>query len=229
MRKQASLLQIVHLLSELIVFNSYNFEEFLKKLIRLILNIIPVDSCLIYFFDSSEREFILIASKKPHAKLMGKIKMKKGEGITGWVAEHQKTVAIAKEAYTDKRFKLVKELPEDRYEAFLSVPIFDKSGVVGVINLQNIAPYTFSKEEIRIVEAVVTMVSSAFQKILLEKQVSSLEASIADRKIIDKAKGVLMAKDGLTEKQAYELLRKEAMRKRKSKREIADAVLLVWG
>lgn len=229
MPKNNSLLETVNLLSELVVFETYDFSEFLKKLIKLILKCIPADSCLIYFYDTSHQELILTASKKPHGKLLGKIKMRPGEGITGWVAEHQKTVFLTKEAYKDSRFKQFKELPEDKYEAFLSVPIIDKSGVVGVINIQNIKPYSFKDEQIIILEAMVKIISSAFQKIVLERQVSSLQTKLEDRKIIDKAKGILMNKDSLTEKEAYAIIRREAMKKRKSMREIADAVLLVWG
>ena len=229
MAKNNSLLETVNLLSELVVFETYDFSEFLKKLIKLILQCIPADSCLIYFYDMAHQELILTASKKPHGKLIGKIKMRSGEGITGWVAEHKKTVVLKKEAYKDSRFKQFKELPEDKYEAFLSVPIIDKSGIVGVINIQNIDPYDFKNEQIVILEAMVKIISSAFQKIVLERQVSTLQTKLEDRKIIDKAKGVLMNKDSLTEKEAYALIRKEAMRKRKSMREIADAILIVWG
>lgn len=229
MPKNNSLLETVNLLSELVVFETYDFSEFLKKLMKLILKCIPADSCLIYFYDTAHQELILTASKKPHGKLLGKIKMRPGEGITGWVAEHKKTVVLKKEAYKDSRFKQFKELPEDKYEAFLSVPIIDKSGVVGVINIQNISPYDFEKEQIVILEAMVKIVSSAFQKVALERQVSTLQTKLEDRKIIDKAKGILMNKNTLSEKEAYAVIRREAMKKRKTMREIADAILLVWG
>ena len=96
MPKQESIYSVIHLLGELTIFKSFDFEGFLKKLIRLILQITPVDSCFIYFFDRSKKEFILIASKKPHSKLLGRIALKKGEGITGWVAETKKTVTLNK-------------------------------------------------------------------------------------------------------------------------------------
>ncbi len=229
MGKNKSLLETVNLLSELVVFESYNFEEFLKKLITLILTCVPLDSCLIYFYDESHQELILAASKKPHGNLIGKIKMKPGEGITGWVAEHRQTVVLEKEAYKDRRFKGFKELPEDNYESFLSMPIIDKSGVVGVINIQNLKEYKFEKSQIEILEAMVKIIASAFQKVVLDRQVFSLQTKLEDRKIIDRAKGILMSKDQITEKEAYDVIRKESMKKRKSMREIAEAVLLVWG
>src|SRR6266516_5457202 len=114
---------VINLLSELVVFNQYNFQEFLQKCITLVSNIFPTDSCLIYFYDRGKKQYILIASKKPHADSIGHIALSSGEGITGWVAEHKKTVAIEREAYKDPRFKTFAQLPEDTFESFLSVPI----------------------------------------------------------------------------------------------------------
>ncbi|MBV8811940.1 MAG: GAF domain-containing protein, partial [Acidobacteriaceae bacterium] len=59
------------------------------------------------------------------------------EGLTGWVARERRLLAISREAYNDPRFKFFKDLPQDTYEAFLSVPIISQNKVVGVINVQN--------------------------------------------------------------------------------------------
>src|SRR3989344_4271036 len=224
-----SLYNIIHLLGDLTIFKTFDFEGFLKKLIRLILQIVPVDSCLIYFFDRSKNELILIASKKPHAKLLGRIALKKGEGITGWVAETKKIAALKKQAYKDSRFKTFKELPEDKYEAFLSVPIIDNEGVIGVINLQNKQHYSFTKKEIGALEAIVKIISSAFKTIVLERKISKLESSLEERKLVERAKGILMKIQNITEAKAYEMIRHEAMKKRKTKRDIAEAILMVFG
>lgn len=228
MLKHESLSQIINLLAELTVFDSYSFGEFLKKLIILVLKIVPLDSCLIYFYDREVNELILIASKKPHAQLMGKIKLKKGEGITGWVAAHEQPVALEKKAYEDERFKYFKELPEDKYEAFFSFPIPDKEGTAGVLNLQHKTEYKMTKEQIKILEAVVKIVATGFEKVVLERKIGHLENKLEERKLIERAKGILMKNQSFTEHEAYEMIRKEAMKKRKTMKDIAEAVLLVY-
>ncbi len=228
MFKDRGLFEVVNLLSQLTVFESYNFELFLRKLIKLLIKIIPVDSCLIYFYDRDKKGFILIASKKSKKKLIGKITIKRGEGITGWTALHRQTVFLTKKAYLDKRFKLFKELPEDKYEAFLSVPIIDKSGVVGVINLQNRAPYVFSPRQIKLAETIVKIIATAFEGVVLGRKVGYLENKLEERKLIEKAKGILMKEKNISEEVAYKLIRKEAMSKRKPMKDIAEAVLLIW-
>lgn len=153
--------------------------------------------------------------------------MRKGEGITGWVAEHQQTVALEKQAYKDPRFKFFKQLPEDSYESFLSVPIIDKSGVVGVVNLQNEKSMGFSKQQISIIESLVKIISSAFVKVMLERKVGELKDQLEERKIVEKAKGILMKVKNLDESEAYKFLRDESMIKRKPMKEVAEAVLMV--
>ncbi len=221
--------QTINLLADLVVYESSNIQTFLKKLILIVMRLVPVDSCLIYVRDRQGEKFTLIGSKKKHSKLIGKIQIQSGEGITGWVAHHSSSVIICKKAYADKRFKRFAELPEDSYEAFLSIPITDKDGVIGVINLQNKLPYSFAKKQVSQVQAIVHLISSAFSKATLDYRISHLQNELNERKVIEKAKGVLMKKRGLSEKEAYDLLRTEAMKKRKTKREIADAVLLLWG
>ncbi|HSW88797.1 MAG TPA: ANTAR domain-containing protein [Candidatus Saccharimonadales bacterium] len=223
----ASVFDIINLLYQLVVLKQYDFNEFLERFIKVILKIIPGDSCLIYFYDLDIKKFILIGSKKPHLTELGNIVMKEGEGITGWVAQHKQSVAIAKEAYKDPRFKPFKELPEDTYESFLSVPIVDETGIVGVINIQNRLPYEFSDEQIKTLESLVKIIASAFVKIVLERKVDSLEAKLEERKKLEKAKGVLMKVKGITEDEAFKFIRRESMNKRKTMLEIAEAILLV--
>lgn len=226
--EHTAVLSVINHVAQVMAFDGDNFDEFLKKLIIVVLEIIPVDSCLIYFYDRHTKKLTLIGSKKPHKEELGKIVLHKGEGITGWAAEHAKIVVIEKEAYKDPRFKYVKELPEDKFESFLSVPISDDTGVVGVINLQNKDVYDFSKEEIKTIESFVKLIASAFTQVVLHRKVNHLENKLEERGIIEKAKGLLMQTKQISEDEAYQFLRRESMKKRKSMRQIAEAVILVF-
>lgn len=224
---ETAIFDIINLLYELVVSKQYEFPEFLERFITIILKIIPADSCLIYFYDLDAKKFVLIGSKKQHTKELGTIALNEGEGITGWVAQHKQTVVIEKEAYKDPRFKLFKELPEDTYESFLSIPITDEKNVVGIINIQHKNTYAVNKKQLQTIEALVKLISSAFVKIVLEKKLNSLENKLEERKIIEKAKGVLMKVKQINEEEAFKFIRHESMNKRKTMREIADAVLLI--
>lgn len=60
----------------------------------------------------------------------------------------------------------------------------------------------------------------------LESQVKTLEDQLATRKVVEKAKGVLMTKLNLSEQEAFRRIQKLSMNNRKSMREVAEAILL---
>ena len=112
-----------------------SLQEVLQGIVSLIVEFMECDSCLVYLLDGNE--LVLCASNTPHPSTIGKIRLKLDEGLTGWVARERRLLAIPREAYRDPRFKYFGDLPEDTYEAFLSVPVIARNRVVGVINVQH--------------------------------------------------------------------------------------------
>src|ERR1700729_2203630 len=64
---------------------------------------------------------------------------------------------------------------------------------------------------------------NAFAK--LQDELDRAKSALEDRKVIDRAKGILMKLKGLTEEEAYVLLRSTAMREKKKIGEIAQSIL----
>ena len=60
---------------------------------------------------------------------------------------------------------------------------------------------------------------------LLQDELDRAKSALEDRKVIDRAKGILMKLKGLTEDEAYVLLRSTAMREKKKIGEIAQSIL----
>jgi signal transduction protein with GAF and PtsI domain len=114
-------------------------HEVLAHVVEFASSVVSCDSCFLYALEDGD--LILRASKNAHADVVDRLKLRLGQGITGWVAEHGKPVAVAVNASRDPRFQMFKDLPEDRFEAFLSVPVLCRGRIVGVINLQNREPH----------------------------------------------------------------------------------------
>lgn len=206
--------------------SSLELADVLREILTVTQTVTQADSCLIYVLDVSTRSLVLRASKNPHKDLLKKVKLKVGEGITGWVAERGKPVAISSGAYKDPRFKSFSSLPEDRFEAFLSVPIVNNHGVVGVINVQHEMPHEHSKTEINLLSAIGNLVGGAIERAVLIEETLALKESLAMRKSIERAKGTLMELRGLSEKDAFRFIQKQSMDSRKSVKEICDAIIL---
>jgi len=62
----------------------------------------------------------------------------------------------------------------------------------------------------------------------LEKDVDNLEDQLETRKLVDRAKGILMDAQGLTEAAAFRRIQKMSMNTRKSMKEIAQAIVLTF-
>jgi len=60
----------------------------------------------------------------------------------------------------------------------------------------------------------------------LDKQIGDIHEALAARKLIDRAKGILMERDGLSEAEAFRKIQKLSMNTRKAMKEIAHAIVL---
>lgn len=60
----------------------------------------------------------------------------------------------------------------------------------------------------------------------LEKQVTDLQTALETRKLVDRAKGILMDKQGLSEAEAFRKIQKMSMDNRKPMKDVAEAIIL---
>ena len=200
------------------------FHEVLSRVVDFSSALVKCDSCLIYVLEDDE--LVLRASKNPHPDAIDRLKLRVGEGITGWVAEHREPVAIPEKAAQDPRFQFFNELPEDCYEAFLSVPLMCRGRVVGVINLQHKQHHVYRRREIRMISTVGFLVGAEIELARLEEANSTLAEQLQTRKLVERAKGILQRDLGISEEQAYLALQRQSRQKRRPMKEIAEAIVL---
>jgi uroporphyrinogen-III synthase len=199
------------------------FHDVLDRVVEFASALVKCDSCLIYALEGEH--LVLRASKNAHPNAVDRLKLRVGQGITGWVVEHHEPVAISEKAAQDPRFQFFHELPEDSYEAFLSVPLMCRGRVVGAINLQHRRPHLHKLKEIRLISAIGFLVGAEIELARMEEVNSNLTYQLQTRKVVERAKGILQQM-GLSEEQAYLTLQQQSRQKRKTMREIAEAVIL---
>ncbi|MBZ5501997.1 MAG: GAF and ANTAR domain-containing protein [Acidobacteriia bacterium] len=195
----------------------------LKLVVDFVSTVVKCDSCFVYVMEGNE--LILRASKNPHAEVVDRLKLRMGQGITGWVAEHKKPVAIAHGAALDPRFQSFQELPEDRFEAFLSVPVLCRDNLVGVINVQHREPHAHSRHEIRLISTVGFLVGPEIELARIEARTTSFELSEA-RLVVETAKGILRHNLRIDDAEAAHILQTESRERHKSMKDVAEAILL---
>jgi signal transduction protein with GAF and PtsI domain len=199
-------------------------HEVLSRVVQFVSSLVHCDSCFVYVLD--EDALVLRASKTPHPDVVDRLKLRLGEGITGWVAEHRQPVAVSSHAFEDPRFQRFNELPEDRYEAFLSVPVLSRGKLVGVINLQHRQPHEHSRREVQLISMIGFLVGAEIEMARLEGENTQLSERLETRKVLDRAKGILQRELGISEEEAYLTIQRQSRQRRKSKKEIAEAIVL---
>ena len=146
-----------------IISSDLDLKGILNEVVKIVTEMVSADSVFIYLFDEKKENLVLMASKTPHKKELGKIVLKVGEGITGWVAKENKPVAIKRHAYQDPRFKSFDVLPEDRYEAFLSVPIVYKGKAIGAVNMQHRKPHAYTVSAVNLMQTIAKQVGGVIE------------------------------------------------------------------
>lgn len=204
--------------------SSDGFHEVLARVVEFASALVKCDSCLIYVLEGEE--LVLRASRARQPEVVDRLKLRLGEGITGWVAEHHEPVALSEKAAQDPRFQFFNELPEDSYEAILSVPLMCRDRVVGVINLQHRLPHVYKKREIRLISTIGFLVGAEIELARLEEVNSNLSGQLQARKLIERAKGILQRDLRLSEEQAYLALQRQSRQRRRPMKEIAQAIIL---
>ncbi len=135
----------------------------LHEVVKIVTEMTGADSVFVYLFDERKDNLVLMASKTAHKKELGRVVLSIGEGITGWVAKESKPVAIKNHAYKDPRFKSFDVLPEDRYEAFLSLPIIYRGKAIGVINVQHKRQHDYSISTVNLIESIAKQIGGVIE------------------------------------------------------------------
>jgi signal transduction protein with GAF and PtsI domain len=227
-----SQISLLHRVSS-IVSSERNLDEMLGELVGLTAHVTDCDACLVYLLEESSGEIVLRASQVPHAAELGNLRIRMGEGVTGWVAEHKSVVALSENANADSRFKRFSALVEDTYQAFLSVPLVHGGEVIGVLNVHHRESHPHTPEEVSLLTFVGEQMGGALARARLEEENARLQEETLDmkrqletRKLVERAKGILQFKHNLTEEEAYLRMRNESRRLRRPMKDLAEAIIL---
>jgi uroporphyrinogen-III synthase len=228
----SSQVSLLHRISS-IVSSELSIDEMLGEIVGLTVQVTQCDACLVYLIEKETSEIVLRASQVPHGEDLGMLRMKMGEGVTGWVAEHKAVVALAEDAASDSRFKRFQALIEDTYEAFLSVPLITGGEVIGVINVHHRERHEHSGEEVALATFIGEQMGGAIAKAMLAEQnlrlfeeKEEMKRQLETRKLVERAKGILQHRHQLTEEEAYLRLRNESRRLRRPMKDLAEAIIL---
>jgi signal transduction protein with GAF and PtsI domain len=214
-------------ISKAITSDQY-LEDILKLIVMVTAKVTGVDICSLWLIEESEK------GKKARLKATQAIDpdyvkdrvLNLNEGVVGYVASTNRPLKV-ENVLKEQRFKEKEMAKKLGLVSMLGVPLHVKEDrVIGVLDCFTIESHEFSETEVSLITAVANQAAVAIENTQLMVRTKIIEEELEKRKMIDRAKEILMAKKGFSAEKAFRWIQKKSMDTRKSMKEIAEAVII---
>jgi signal transduction protein with GAF and PtsI domain len=210
------------------ITSDFYLEDILKLIVMVTAKVTGVEICSLWLIDESvtPRKIRLKATQAIDPEYVKDRSLNMNEGVVGYVASHNQPLII-KNVLKEPRFKEKDMAKKLGLASMVSVPMHVKEDkVIGVLNCLTAKGHDFSETEVNLVTTVANQAAVAIFNTELMVKTKVIQEELETRKLVERAKEVLMRRRELTGKDAYRWMQKRSMDSRKSMRHIAEAILL---
>jgi signal transduction protein with GAF and PtsI domain len=203
-------------------------EDILKLLVMVTAKVTGVEICSLWLVDEdAEGERIrLKATQAIDPDYVKDRSLNMNEGVVGFVAANNQPLIVA-DVLKEPRFKEKEMARKLGLVSMLSVPMHIKEDkVIGVLNCFTAKSHHFSETEVNLITTVANQAAVAIFNTELMVKEKVIQEELETRKLVERAKEVLVRRRNMTGAQAYRWMQKRSMDSRKSMRNVAEAVLL---
>jgi signal transduction protein with GAF and PtsI domain len=203
-------------------------EDILKLIVMVTANVTGFAICSLWLLDENETppQIRLKATQAISPDYVKDRSLDLNEGVVGHVLGTKKPLII-KSVLRNNRFKEKEMARRLGLVSMVGVPLTLKDRkVIGVLNCFTTAPHDFTKTEVNLLTAVANQAAVAILNTELMVKTQVIQEELESRKLIERAKEVLMHRMRIKGDAAYRWLQKRSMDTRKSMRQVAEAVLL---
>lgn len=142
--------------------DSLSLRAFMDKTVQMVSRHMRAAVCSIYIYEEGSEKIVLRATVGLDSSSVGRVSLKVGEGIIGAVIEGRRPI-VQKIASEHPSFKPVKGISEERYEAFLAVPITRGLASIGVLAIQRDIATPFVDDDVLVLRAVASQLANALE------------------------------------------------------------------
>ena len=200
-------------------------EDILRLIVTVTAEVMGSNICSLMLIDEKNNELVIRATQSMSEEYNKKPPLKVGEGIAGKVAKENKPMAV-KDVTKEKEYKYKNIAEKEGLCSLLCVPLTVKGKVIGVVNCYTSTSHDFTETEIEVLTSIANQAAVAIENTELMVKSRVIQEELETRKIVERAKGILMREEQLTEEEAYLRIRKCSMDHRKTMREVEEAIIL---
>ena len=212
-----------------IISRAITSDQYLEDILRLIV-LVTAEAmnskvCSLWLLDDKTQSLTIRATQSINRDYLKKRSLKVGEGVVGNVAQYNK-LYICPNVLEDSLFKEKALARKMGLISMLSVPMSVRERVIGVINCYTSVPHNFTETEQNLFTTVANQAAVAIFNTELMVKSKVIQEELETRKLVEKAKEVLIRRRNWSGEDAFRWIQKRSMDSRKSMREVAEAVLL---
>ncbi|MDB9822929.1 GAF and ANTAR domain-containing protein [Deltaproteobacteria bacterium] len=203
-------------------------EDILKLIVMVTAKVTGLEICSLWLVDDtvSPKILRLKATQAIDPEYVKNRSLDRLEGVVGFVATHNQPL-IVKDVLKEPRFKEKEMAKRLGLVSMLSVPLRVKNDkVIGVLNCFTSEPHDFTNTEMNLITAVANQAAIAIYNTELIVKTKVIQEELETRKLVEKAKEILMSRRNIGVDEAFRWIQKRSMDSRKSMRMIAEAILL---
>lgn len=203
-------------------------EDLLKLIVMVTARVTGVEICSLWLIDERVNPTMirLKASQTIDPEYMKDRSLNMDEGVVGFVATHKRPL-IVENVLDEHRFKEKEMAKKLGLVSMVSVPLQVKDEkVIGVLNCFTASRHKFSETEVNLIITVANQAAVAILNTELMVKTKVVQEELETRKLVERAKDVLMNRRNKTGEEAYRWIRKRSMDTRKSMRCVAEAIIL---
>jgi len=203
-------------------------EDILKLLVMVTAKVTGVEICSLWLVDEDAegKKIRLKATQAIDPDYVKDRSLNMNEGVVGFVAANNQPLII-EDVLKEPRFKEKEMARKLGLVSMVSVPMHVKEDkVIGVLNCFTAKPHHFSETEVNLITTVANQAAVAIFNTELMVKEKVIQEELETRKLVERAKEVLMRRRNMTGEQAYRWMQKRSMDSRKSMRNVAEAILL---
>ncbi len=165
------------------IVSGANIEELGRWLLDRCLEVMESRSGSLLIWEREEEALRVLAARGIPEDMAPGLRIRAGEGISGWVAEHRKPLLV-RDIESDERFR--KENVA-RYEtrSLVSAPILSQGELLGVLNINNKASgYAFNESDLHMIVTAATRLGSAIRNIQMANQMSRTAEEVSRARML---------------------------------------------
>jgi len=203
-------------------------EDILKLIVMVTAKVTGLEICSLWLVDETEnpRKIRLKATQAIDPEYMKDRALSETEGVVGYVFSKNELLYV-KDVVKDHRFKEKDMARNLGLVSMLGIPLRVKNDkVIGVLNCFSSQPHDFTDTEINLITTVANQAAVAIYNTELIVKSKVIQEELETRKLVEKAKDVLMSRRKMNGEEAFRWIQKRSMSSRKSMRQIAEAILL---